>query len=742
MISIISAETVYQQVRIYYTDISDLDKITVIGIPLDHVLIKKGVFVELAATEDQVGKLINEGFQVEIIQKNLTRFYQERFQLAVKRHRGFELGSMGGNYTFDEFVSELDSLHGLYPTLVSEKMSIGLSYEGRDIWAVKVSDNVDLDENQGGDIEPLVLYTGVTHAREPLGMMNLIYFIYFLCENYGNDDWATDIIENRELWFIPVINPDGYVYNESNHPGGGGMHRKNRRPVCTQGNQGVDLNRNYSYDWGLNKQGSSPDSCSDLYRGEGPFSEPETSVIRDFIESKNFKNVLHYHVYSNLLIHSFGMGEYPPEPDLSMLREFGAEMTKFNHYLVGTGIETVGYYVNGDAVDWSYGDQGLVSYTPEIGRFSDGFWPSPDRIIPLCEENVRPNLYFAKIAGSLLKVVNVEVDQEFFNPGDTLSLSFDIQNIGLRNSLGSVIVTVMPMNNNLSIVQSVVELGVIESRQLVNFPSPFDIVVGSSVGEGCHSGIIIKITDGEYETFHDTVTFIIGEPVIAIQDDAESGMDNWTGGSWGLSDDAPQGDSSFTDSPTGNYDSYDSNPFEWADTIDLTLSAKPILSFSAKWDIEATWDFVQVQASTDGISWTSLKGKHTRPGSGRGVQPVGEPGYDGVQSQWVEEECDLSAFAGEPSVFVRFVVMSDNYTEGDGFYVDEIKILAFPDLELSEGDVNGDCILNIMDILLVVDFILSPETITEEESKSADMSYDGMVDVFDIVLMVQSIVGD
>ena len=212
---------------------------------------------------------------------------------------------------------------------------------------------------------------------------------------------------------------------------------------------------------------------------------------------------------------------------------------------------------------------------------------------------------------------------------------------------------------------------------------------------------------------------------------------------WGLSDDAPpQGDFSFTDSPNGDYSSNEANQFIWVDTIDITLSAIPILSFSAKWDIEATWDFVQVQASTDGISWISLTGKHTRPGSGRGVQPEGEPGYDGVQSQWVEEESDLSAFAGDPSVFVRFVLMSDNHTERDGFYVDEIKILTFPDLELSEGDVNGDCILNIMDILLVVDFILSPETITEEESKSADMNYDGMVDVFDIVLMVQAIVGD
>ena len=140
-----------------------------------------------------------------------------------------------------------------------------------------------------------VLYTGLTHAREPLSMMNLFYFVQLLCENYGTDPELTYLIDNREMWFIPVVNPDGYLYNESIQPNGGGMHRKNRRDTnCVDGtNRGVDLNRNYGYSWGANNTGSSPDPCSTTYRGTEEFSEPETAAVRDFVEDREFMNVLH-----------------------------------------------------------------------------------------------------------------------------------------------------------------------------------------------------------------------------------------------------------------------------------------------------------------------------------------------------------------------------------------------------------------------------------------------------------------
>jgi murein tripeptide amidase MpaA len=93
---------------------------------------------------------------------------------------------MLGNYTFSELVDKMDTLATLYPSIVSVKDSIGTTIEGRTIWAFKVSDNPDVNE-----LEPEILYTGVTHAREPLSMMNQFYFVQWLCENYSSDPVAS-----------------------------------------------------------------------------------------------------------------------------------------------------------------------------------------------------------------------------------------------------------------------------------------------------------------------------------------------------------------------------------------------------------------------------------------------------------------------------------------------------------------------------------------------------------------------
>lgn len=736
VVSFLSAGVIYQQVRVFYTDSSDLQQIREIGIPLDHVRTKKSVFIDVVATREQVTDLEAAGFQIELIHEDVTSFYKSRFDPELKRDRGFELGSMGGNYTLDEFEAELDSLHLLYPDIISQKESIGQSVEGRDIWVVKISDNVDQDESED---ESIVLYTGVTHAREPLSMMNLIYFMYHLGEHFGIDPEVTHLVQNRELWFIPIVNPDGYHYNELIEPNGGGLHRKNRQLVCP-GNEGVDLNRNYSFNWG-GDWGSSGDPCSNVYRGEEPFSEPETQAVRDFIMSKDIKNVLHYHTYSNLLIHSYGSGEYPPEPDLTYLREVGAEMTRYNHYQVGTGPETVGYMVNGDAVDWSYAEEGLIAYTPEIGTWDDGFWPATDRIVPLCEENLWPNLFFARLAGTVLSISNVELSQEYFNPGDVFSMGFDIKNIGLSESPGPITVTITSVNNVIDFTPLSIEIPVLGPRESVPYPEVIELGVNSSAGIGCSSGIEITLQSGEVE-YTRIIEFRVGTPDTFFTDNAEMGMTNWAGG-WGLSEEAVEGGFSFTDSPGGNYGPWEVNAMQLLEPIDLTTALDPKLTFKARWSIESNWDFAQVLArsGTSG-DWQPLVGEYTIFGSGNGVQNEGEPGYDGTQFQWIEEAMELTEFIGEQEVYLLFVLLSDGYVEGDGFYVDDIKVVVFPELESEPGDVNGDCTIDVMDILRLVEMILEPSSIEDQELPFADLNNDGVIDVMDIVLLIQLILAN
>ena len=170
-----------------------------------------------------------------------------------------------------------------YPNLISTKISIGNSIENRPIYTVKISDNPEIDEN-----EPEILYTALHHAREPQSMMQMIYFMYYLLENYNTDPSVQYLVNNRELYFIPVVNPDGYEYNRTTNPSGGGMWRKNRRN--NGGSYGVDLNRNYgpyTY-WNAPNGGSSTTPSSDTYRGTAPFSEPETNSIKNFLASREF----------------------------------------------------------------------------------------------------------------------------------------------------------------------------------------------------------------------------------------------------------------------------------------------------------------------------------------------------------------------------------------------------------------------------------------------------------------------
>ncbi|RMF10177.1 MAG: hypothetical protein D6762_02115, partial [Candidatus Neomarinimicrobiota bacterium] len=322
----------YAQVSIGLVWPDGIQRLAAEGYPVEDGWFDREGNFHLPVPGSAVAQLVAEGWKVMVDIPDLTTYFQERNVPAVQRE--FPLGSLLGNYTLEEALARMDSLALRYPNLVSPRDSIGATIENRAIWAFKVSDNPTQDED-----EPEVLYTGLTHAREPLGMMNLFYFVQQICEGYGTDPELTFLANERELWFIPIVNVDGYVYNQTMFPGGGGMQRKNRRDTgCGPGTErGVDLNRNFDYDWG--GPGSSGYPCDPTFHGDSAFSEPESRAVRDFILAHDFSNVLHYHAYGNVLIFPFGDGTYPPEPDETTFREIGAAMTVVNHFPVGTGIE-------------------------------------------------------------------------------------------------------------------------------------------------------------------------------------------------------------------------------------------------------------------------------------------------------------------------------------------------------------------------------------------------------------------
>jgi hypothetical protein len=442
----------YSKVKITIQDRSDLKELQQAGLSLEGIRLEEKS-VEIILSEREIIKLKNLGYSYKVLIDDISKYYQERSRRTDSEMRnlekemkqkckngGFGFGSMGGFYTYDEVVAELDTMRMLYPSLITAKYSIGTTLEGRTIWAVKISDNPDVNEG-----EPEVFYNALIHAREPAGMMAVIYFMYHLLENYGSDPEITYLIDNRELYFVPCINVDGYEYNYQMSPNGGYMWRKNKRD--NNGNStfeeeydGVDLNRNFAYMWGYNNIGSSPNPSDETYRGSGPFSEPETQVIRDVCNSRNFKLTINFHTHGNLLLYSWGYIN-SPTPDDDWFAECSSLMVVFNGYEAGQS-PIVLYEVNGSADDWMYGEQvakpKIFAMTPEVGNDNDGFWPPPERIFPLAEENVYLNKVIAWGPGVIDNpsfIFEAEVSPNYCKPQeDSIHIFATESNLGNYNS--------------------------------------------------------------------------------------------------------------------------------------------------------------------------------------------------------------------------------------------------------------------------------------------------------------------
>lgn len=451
-------ESNYYRVSIPVNQQEIIDKMHMRGLAIDHVVVQdETMFAELNGYELNI--LLEEKIDFEVLIQDLETWYREKLvsdpvflgkaPLGEDVPENFTLGSMGGHLTLDEVNEQMDLMYEKFPGLITEKFSIGQSYEDREIYTVWIGKDFDEDK-------PQAYYNSLIHAREPMSMMNLVYYMWWLLENYDEDDMASFLIDERHMAFTLVLNPDGYEYNRENEPNGGGMHRKNRRPVGWS-NQGIDLNRNFGpLDfWDHPNGGSSTDPNSHTYRGAEPFSEPETTALKEFVEDNDFRTSFNYHNFSNLLIYPYGALQRETA-DAHVFTPYAIDMTAENNYEYGTDIQTVGYNTRGAADDWFYGFEysnpdkrmNIISMTPEVGGISDGtggaagaFWARAERIVPLSQDNLLANQLLALYAGPEIRFPESdqpEISTELIplSGATTINLSFEnspIYNYGRTN---------------------------------------------------------------------------------------------------------------------------------------------------------------------------------------------------------------------------------------------------------------------------------------------------------------------
>lgn len=351
---------------------TDSQKRTAIARSGARILSQQHGTVTVEATKAQADQLREDGFTL----KHLANVADSLRRLRPAGEPGDFPPEDRDYHNYDEMNAELDNAVRNHPDIAA-KSSIGKTFEGRDIPALKISDNVGEDEN-----EPEVLFDCNQHAREHLTTEMCLRIVKRFTDNQ-DDPAIRDMVDNREIWVVPMVNVDGSIYDVASGQYGG--WRKNRQDT------GTDLNRNWGYKWDC-CGGSSDDPNSETYHGGGPFSAPETTDLKRFIDSRvvngqqQIKANIDFHTFSELVLWPFGhtkdqATEGMSQQEYDRFARVGTDMARSNGYTPEQSSAL--YTTDGDILDWEWSQHKILGFTlemyPKDGGI-DGFYP-PDEVI-------------------------------------------------------------------------------------------------------------------------------------------------------------------------------------------------------------------------------------------------------------------------------------------------------------------------------------------------------------------------
>lgn len=280
------------------------------------------------------------------------------------------------NYT--QMMTFLTELNAQFPT-ITNLVLVGTTIEGRNITGIVISGN------RTNTNKPAIVLNGCQHAREWISPMTVAYIAQALCTNYTTDTDVKQMVDYFEFTVIPIVNADGYVYTQTDR-----MWRKNRRTNKNSQCIGVDINRNWNYEWAT--VGSSPLACSDTYQGPSGFSEPEETSVANYISSKNgrVQGYVDYHSYGELWMSPWGWTKALPADDPILeagSKQITTSINKVHNQKFKYGpVYTTIYPASGGSNDWTYG-AGKVVYSYACELRGNSFILPPDQIIPSGQES-------------------------------------------------------------------------------------------------------------------------------------------------------------------------------------------------------------------------------------------------------------------------------------------------------------------------------------------------------------------
>ena len=637
----------------------DIHRLNDLG--MDIMSVRGGV-AEIAAIPSEVDVLWANGFRPTVV---LPRMIDAVASLARE--------DRGEYHSYTELTADMAAWAAAYPS-ITQLISIGNSFEGREIWALKISDNPGVQES-----EPEIQWIGAHHGDETISVEVCYYMAEYLLENYGTDPQVTWLVDEREIWIIPMLNPDGHTAGS----------RYNA--------QGTDLNRNYLCPCGCNSGTA--------------FSAPESRALRDWNARMNPVTSLTFHsgaVYVNYLWDY----TYDPTPDEPMLITLSNAYGAYSGLPVTNGADW--YIVHGSCQDWCYDARGEIDTTIELSVTKD---PPASSIDPIVADNIPAMLHQARMSGRGIRGLVTDADT-----GDPLYATISIPEIGkdvytdpdvgdyhrmVESGTYTVVCNVagFPTQTEYNVSASLdtfvvvnfefeVERGTVNGYvrdtelspiaatvaltdlygysdasdpvtgyyEIVNVPVGTHDLLASQPGYSSEERTGVSVADG-MTTSED---FALEQAYFF--DDIESGTSEWTG-VWGTTSTHAHSPSiSMTDSPGENYPNSATTTMELNSGLDLSESTTASLVFWHRYDTESGYDYCLVEVSTNGGgSWAQVAS------------------YSGLLSNWTEVTIDLDSYVGTSDFKVRFVLESDGWVQKDGWYVDDVHVFADQPTGVDDG---------------------------------------------------------
>jgi len=711
----------------------DVKTLNMAGISVDYVNRQSGNIIAYVRNDSEFSQIQALG----LAPQKLPDTAREN---AQRLHSSPKNGSPENEYySIDQYNQFMVSTANSYPN-ICQLVQVGSSTQNRPLYFLKITDNPTLQE-----AEPEFRYISSIHGDEVVGYDMCIRLIQQLTSEYGTNDRITNLVNNTEIWICPMMNPDGFVLGQRYNAAG------------------IDLNRNFPMPSGNQHPDGNPTAI-------------ENTAIMNHATSNSF--VLSANFHGGALVANYPWDyTYTLTPDNDILIQAALTYTAhnssmYNSYEFPQGITNGAqwYVITGSMQDWFYGFTDCMDITMEIGLNK---WPPANQLPGFWNLNQESMLSYMEfvhkgVSGLVTSSSGAPLSARISVSGNARQINTDpdvgdyhrillpgtyeltVSSHGYESQTrqitvppsGSVVenftllpaVQVMyngqvrdyqgnPVPAATLTISTEPPLEVITDQQGLFsaqiFTGSYDVKINAP-GHGIYQlTILAESTQGQMGNYRNII--VLQPPVFA--DDFEQGLGNWTvTGNWGIV--FEDGSMVLTDSPNGNYGNNQNRTARLTNPVSLGTVSNPRLHFRCKYFLENGYDFVYVEGSNTGTTWTQL-------GS-----------FTGTQSSWIDSSFDLASFAGN-NFYLRFRISSDYYVNADGIYIDDVRIMGVDSSNLSYGDVTADGVVNITDVRAILDYTVGLDPLTDIDPRPwtaprldcADLDNDNDVDAFDAYLL-------